>query len=550
MSGLVREWAPAVKRPDHPSSMRPPTVTLGGARKTQDQAAPLFLSGTDSTPGTRAAWVWFLIPVLLHLVLQAVHAYLDRAPDFDEAIYMDLARSIVRTGKIIASNYPPTTFLIHPPLFYYLVSVSFALLGPGLETGRLVSTLMSVGNLAFVFYFLRRARGDRWAAAGTLLVAVNPAFLYYGHSVYMEMTVAFWITAALWAYSRAGVGESLRWERWAGVFLGLACVTKYYAAILVAVMALATWSRDARGSAGRIRRLAALLTPVAVAGALWVAWGLAMGGARDFIGAQLSWGLEPPGTIYSWRAVNNWMFVRELVGVVTPAFACLAALGLAVAARRLWRLRSLLQGSVEMVLVVFPVAYLLFLLTFRNKDVKYIVPVIPALGILIGLAPTVAWVKRLSAWSHWAGTLVLAALASPLLPLYDPVTHQRHDNLWVFGIRRDPEYRRYCEAGVLGGRETNPGQVILVQRKGPIIGYYADRYYLDLWGLPLGEAIANLKKADLVVLDRNTEYMPIEDQESFRQAVKQDFSQFGSLPESGTPVLELFRRTRPDTLSR
>jgi hypothetical protein len=92
--------------------------------------------------------------------------------------------------------------------------------------------------------------------------------------------------------------------------------------------------------------------------------------------------------------------------------------------------------------------------------------------------------------------------------------------------------------------------VILVQRKGPIIGYYADRYYLDLWGLPLGEAIANLKKADFVVLDRNTEYMPLEDQESFRQAVKQDFSQFGSLPESGSPVLELFRRTRLDTLSR
>lgn len=527
-------------------------MTLGGARNTQNKAAPLFLSGTDrSAQGTRAAWVWFTIPVLVLLVLQTVHAYLDRAPDFDEAVYMDVARSIVRTGEVVTSNYPPKLFLIHPPLFYYLVSFSFALFGPGLEAGRLVSTLMSVGNLAFVFYFLRRARGNRWAAAGTLLVAVNPAFLYYGHSIYMEMTVAFWITAALWAFSRAGVGDSLQWERWAGVFLGLACVTKYYAGVLVVVMALATWSRDGGGIPRRIRRLAALLVPVAVAGALWVAWGLATAGARDFIGAQLSWGLpEPPGSVYSWRRVNNWMFIRELLGVLTPAFACLASLGLAVAARRLWRLRSLLMGSVEMVLVAFPVAYLLFLLTFRNKDVKYIVPVIPALGILIGLAPTVAWVKRLPVWSRWTGTLALAALASPLLPLYDPVTQQRHDNLWVFGIRRDPEYRRYSEAGVLVGRETSPGQVVLVQRKGPIIGYYADRPYLDMWGFPPGEAIPYLKEAEFVVLDRNTEYMPIEDQESFRQAVKQDFSPFGSLPESGTPVLELFRRTRPDALSR
>jgi 4-amino-4-deoxy-L-arabinose transferase-like glycosyltransferase len=526
-------------------------MTLGGTRNTNDKPAPLFLDEPERpTQTTPSAWVWFLIPVLIHLVIQMVHAYLDRAPDFDEAVYMDVARSIVRTGKLISSNYPPKPFLIHPPLFYYLVSISFALLGPGLEAGRLVSTLMSIGNLAFVFHFLRGARGNRWAAAGTLLVAVNPAFLYYGHSIYMEMTVALWITAALWAFSRAGTGQSFRWERWTGVFLGLACVTKYYAGILVVVMALVTWSRDGRGSSLRLRRLVALLGPVAVAGAMWVALGLAIG-ARDFIGSQLSWGLPaPPSEIYSWRHASNGLFLRELIGVLTPPFACLAAIGLVVAARRLWRHRSRLRGSVEMVLVIFPLAYLLFLLTFREKDIKYVVPLIPALGILIGLAPTVAWARRLPVWSRWTGTLALAALGSPLLPLYDPVTQQRHDNLWVFGIRRDPEYRRYCEAGVVAGSATSPGQVVACQRKGPIIGYYADRPYLDFWGFSPEEATPYLKQAEIVVLDRNTEYLPIEDQESFRETVKQDFIQFRSLPESGTPVLELFRRTQPGSPSR
>ncbi len=503
----------------------------------------------QSVKGSPSAGIWFLVPLLIHLTIQVVHAYLDRAPDFDEAIYMNLARNFVRTGELIHSVYPEKPFFMHPPLFYYLVSLSFALFGPGLEAGRLVSSLMAVGNLGFVFSFLRKARGERWAAAGTLLVAVNPAFLYYGHSVYMEMTVAFWMTAALWAFARAGAGQGLRWERWAGVFLGLACVTKYYAGVLVAVMALVILIQEHRENFIRVRRLAALLGPVAIAGMVWVAWGLALGG-RDFIGAQFSWGIpEPPGSIYSWRRVTNEVFIRELVGVLTPPFACLAALGLAVAARRAWRSGSLRRGGVEMVLVIFPLAYLLFLMTFREKDVKYIVPVIPALGVLIGLAPTLEWVKRLPGWSRWTGTLLLAALASPLLPLYDPVTQQRHDNLWVFGVRRDAEYRRYRDAGILAGGETKPGQVVACQRKGPIIGYYADRQYVDVWGFSPGMAVPFLESAEIVILDRNTEYLSPQEQATFRESVKQDFQQIGALPESGTPVLEIFRRIRRDAPS-
>jgi dolichyl-phosphate-mannose-protein mannosyltransferase len=530
---------------EHAILMGPPRMLVRETRVTGEVPPPPRFGkiGQFESMGPLAG-IWFLIPLLIHLAIQVAHGYLDRAPDFDEAIYMDLARSIVRTGTVLTSNYPPRPFLIHPPLFYYLVSLSFALLGPGLEAGRLVSTLMAVGNLGFVFAFLRRGRGARWAAAGTLLIAVNPAFLYYGHSVYMEMTVAFWMTAALWAFSRINAAEGLRWERWTGVFLGLACLTKYYAGILVGVMAMVIILEWSRSWASRIRSLAALLGPVAIAGVVWVAWGLTMG-ARYFIEAQLSWS-EPDmsGSIYSWRHVSNGLFLRELVGVLTPAFAFLAAVGLAIAVWRVWRSRSAQRASAEWVFVIFPIAYVLFLMTFREKDVKYIVPLIPLLGILIGLAPTVTWANHRPAWLRWTGTLLLAALSSPLLPLYDPVTGQRHDNLWVFGIRRDAEYRLYRDAGILAGQGSSPGQVVACQRKGPIIGYFADRPYLESWGFTPEKSRPYIQAAEIVVLDRNTEYLSPQEQAVIRQFVELDFRRINALPGPENPILEVFQRIK------
>jgi len=485
---------------------------------------------------------WLLPPLLTHLLIQLAHAFLDRAPDFDESIYMDLGRSVVRTGRLITSNYPPKLFLIHPPLFYYMVSLSFSIFGPGLESGRLVSILMGIGCLGLVFFVLRRQRDARWACAATLLLAVNPAFLYYGHSIYMEMTVAFLLTSSLWAYTRAVEKDDAGGYVLAGAFLGLACVTKYYAAVMVIAMALLVLL-DARGDARRrVKRLVALLLPVAAAGVAWIAWGLLSGG-QSFIDAQISW-KEPDmsGAIYSWRHATNLLFLREIVGVMTPVFAVLALVGMVTAARRLFHVREDHSRALDRLLLIFPPAFFLFLLSFREKDVKYIVPMLPALAILIGLAMRRDAASRIPTWSFWTGALLLASLASPIMPLFDPVTGQTHDNLWVFCLHRDAEYRRYRDAGVLAGRQSAPGEVVACQRKGPIIGYFADRSYIDFWGFTPERAQPYLDQAQVVVLDRNTEYLAPAEEERFRRFVEADFHRIGTIPATGEPVLEIFRR--------
>src|SRR5262249_49145618 len=136
---------------------------------------PRIVSARRPLRGARL-WPWFAIPLLVHVSLQVVHAALDRAPDFDEASYMAFARNILRTGTRISPAYPGQAFLAHPPLFYSLVTLSYWLFGPGLESGRLVSSLFSIGALALVFWILAHQRGKGWAAAGTLLVGVNPVF--------------------------------------------------------------------------------------------------------------------------------------------------------------------------------------------------------------------------------------------------------------------------------------------------------------------------------------------------------------------------------------
>ena len=120
--------------------------------------------------------VAFCLPVFLH----------NHVANYDEAIHLDCARSILRTGLPIRRIAGGQVYLNHPPLYLYILALHQALWRAGELSGRLLSTLCAAGVVvgAWLLTDLLRPRGDRWRPFGPLaaasLVAVHPLVIRLG----------------------------------------------------------------------------------------------------------------------------------------------------------------------------------------------------------------------------------------------------------------------------------------------------------------------------------------------------------------------------------
>ena len=120
-----------------------------------------------------------------------LYAYFDRAPDYDESVYLYVAKTIKATGLPYRFFGADPPFLMHPPLFYYIVAGFLIILGNGLFVARLVSTVFSLPIIILVYLIVSKYKGKEMGLVSIFILAINPAFLYYSHSVYMETTLTF-----------------------------------------------------------------------------------------------------------------------------------------------------------------------------------------------------------------------------------------------------------------------------------------------------------------------------------------------------------------------
>lgn len=87
---------------------------------------------------------------------------------------------------------------IHPPLYYLLLHGWRELLGDSEFGLRALSAFLGVGLVAASYGLGRGVFGRSVATVLALLVAVNPALVYYSQEARMYMLLAFWVVLAGW----------------------------------------------------------------------------------------------------------------------------------------------------------------------------------------------------------------------------------------------------------------------------------------------------------------------------------------------------------------
>jgi 4-amino-4-deoxy-L-arabinose transferase-like glycosyltransferase len=176
--------------------------------------------------------------MVLLIVVPAVLLYPCMAfPLFepDEGRYAQVPREMLQRGEWVVPHLQGQPYLDKPPLFYWLVMLSYRLFGAHDWAARLVPALAVHGTILLAYLFGRRSFGDRAAFWGAAALGLAPAFAGMGRLLVLDGVLTFWVTLALFSAFEAVRGDRLRpgWWLLAAAACGLGVLTKGPIALLL-----------------------------------------------------------------------------------------------------------------------------------------------------------------------------------------------------------------------------------------------------------------------------------------------------------------------------
>jgi 4-amino-4-deoxy-L-arabinose transferase-like glycosyltransferase len=314
--------------------------------------------------------------------------------DPDEGRNAEVAREILITGDWLTPYYDFLPRPEKPVFFYALTALSYRLFGVSEAAARFPSAAAAFGVFLLTYFFARRFFGA-WAALWSGLVLITSAEFYaFSRIVILDMTLAFFIALALFAYYRASAAESRAGKR-AHYFL-------MYAAVACATLV--------KGPIGAVFP-GMIVAAYVVARRSWAA-------LKEM---ELGWGVPIYFLIvvpwYAWSEMRNPGYLAYFLGqehvtrFLTPYFHRtkpwhyffgVVAIGflpwtvlLAGVARRSWKIRP---DGILLYLLLWAIVPFIFFSFSRSKMAEYLLPTFPALALLAGkvLADGLAaWEARL-----------------------------------------------------------------------------------------------------------------------------------------------------------
>lgn len=364
-----------------------------------------------------------LIAGTVALAVWARVVALDADPDFrldwssglltDEGFYTHNARNAVLLGQARTNEF---NNMVLSPLVHAVQAGVFRLLGVGYPQARAISVVCSLLTLLVMFAALRRAFGERVAWLGTLVLALEHAYLMYNRMALLETPATLFLALAFYAWVRRG--EGLAWSALAGVMTVTACSIKSLCVFLIPAPLLASWWSGRTQARSTRWEVTATAGGMLVAGLLYaMVWLLPHWREyRHMSDFYLTYQIMPRNLFEAYadlrRAILNHQY--GLMGYLSGHMPITIFLALTTTLLAIFREeeRRRGNGAVEFLLVWMwmGIALLAFI---RYAPSRYYVPIYPAVTTLavIGIErlpeiTRMAW-RPSGWWAHLLRTLVL-----------------------------------------------------------------------------------------------------------------------------------------------
>ncbi|HQU32843.1 MAG TPA: glycosyltransferase family 39 protein [Thermoanaerobaculaceae bacterium] len=312
----------------------------------------------------------------------------------DEGRYTEIPREMLATGQFVTPHLDGVLYFEKPPLHYWLTAVAIRLLGLSAFSARLWSAIFGLAGAALAYALGAAMGGRRAGAVAAVALGTSPFWVGLARLATLDMTVTFFLTATLacfWFAHRTvaeGLGAPPSRVRlwWYGMFVAaaLSVLAKGLIGIVIpgAVVFFYLWATR------QWRVLAAVpwLTGVPLFLAVAAPWHL-LAAART---PDFAWfyfvheHLMRFATSEAQRQEPFWFFFA-IVGL-----GCVPWSGLFPASAMLVEWRRLRESLAEQREAVFLLVWAGFIVAFfsasRSKLIPYVLPALPPLAVLVGLA--------------------------------------------------------------------------------------------------------------------------------------------------------------------
>lgn len=326
--------------------------------------------------------------------------------DPDEGRYAEIPREMIESGDWVTPKLNYVVYFEKPPLFYWLVALSFEAFGMSDAAARAVPALSGILTVVILFLLGQHLLGRRAALFGAGVLATMPIFFVLAQALTIDMTLTACTTITMASYYLAHVSErKAAWVAVVSVSAALGVLAKGPVALvlpgLIALVHL-LWKRD-WSTLGSLVRPVPILLFVAVV----VPWFVLVSQAnpeflhfffvREHFQRFTAEVGHPEGPFY---------YVPVLLLGPLPWTAVAIGLAFTRAGRASFRevpteARSFLLLWAGLVIAFFTAA--------SSKLATYILPALPPLALVLG-----AWLDRVvertelaAAVARWVGTAML-----------------------------------------------------------------------------------------------------------------------------------------------
>jgi len=331
----------------------------------------------------------------------------------DEGRYSEISREMAATGDWVTPRLNGLKYFEKPPLQYWASALSFRLFGENEYTARLYIALSGFATIALLGFLGKRLWGGDMALASMMAIACSPYFMALGGIVTLDMGLTLWTTATLFFFlgaeqARDRPATQLRWMLCAWAAMALAVLSKGLVGIIfagAAVFIVIVQRRDLKV----LDRLH-LIPGLVVFFAITAPWFVAVSMANEEF-AQFFFIHEHFARFLTraHRRVEPWWYFLPIVaaGFLPWMFALPAAI------LQAWREERGREFQPLRIAILWSAFVVLFFSASGSKLPTYVLPVFPALALVLGRYLEAAPERRLALWSGLAipVALVLVVVA-------------------------------------------------------------------------------------------------------------------------------------------
>ena len=304
--------------------------------------------------------------------------------NWDEAIYAEVAKEILQTRDWLTLHWQHATWFEKPPLSFWIMSGLFGLFGVNEFSARAVSALAGVGVVAVIFGIGKLQRGPVCGLIAALILLTTFQFVQMSRLVNTDVLLVFFIYLAIYGYLRARNGDR-RWWYVASVSCALGFLVKSFAS-LFAPAAIA-FALVVDGHVRETLRAKHFWFSILAGLAVAVPWHAAMiylhGSAfEDEYFYYHVWSRTI--TALEGHTADHWFYFREIWEKTHPWWS-IAPFAVIFG---LWQVK---RGRSSVVVLVLAMLVFGFYTGALTKSTGYLLPVYPALALLISDLFTWVW---------------------------------------------------------------------------------------------------------------------------------------------------------------